>query len=108
MNQVSALDRLRAKAQVRHSHGAGLLRVVNEITLRVIRRLFADDLDRVLVRADRAVGAQTPEQCAHLVLRISVVKFGSKGQAVEGDIIDDADGEMILRSRPSTFRRRRS
>src|SRR5215471_11641297 len=67
LDQISALNRIESKAQVRHGHGPGLLRVVDEISLRVIWRFFADDLDRVLISADGAVGAQAPEQGAYLV-----------------------------------------
>ena len=43
-------------------HTAGLVRVVREVPLRVHRRLLRDGLDRLLVGADGAVGAEAPNQ----------------------------------------------
>ena len=63
-DQIGRADRLRAEAQMRHRHRAGLLRVIDEIALRVIVRLLADDLDGIFVRADRAVGTEAVEQRA--------------------------------------------
>src|SRR6185369_15533869 len=94
--QIGALDRLRTKAQVRHGHRAGLLRVVNKIALRIVGRFLANNLDRVLVRADRAVGSQAPEQCSHLSGGFSG-EIRVVGQAVEGDVIFNTDAEMVLR-----------
>ena len=48
-DEVGRLDRLRAEAQVRDRLRARLLRVVDEVALRV-QVLLAEDLDRVLVR----------------------------------------------------------
>ena len=56
---------------------------------------FADDLDRVLVRADRAVGAKAVEQRAHDVVRLRS-KIRIEGEAAVRDIVLDADGEMVL------------
>ena len=58
---VRALDGLVAEAQVAHGHAAGLLGVVLEVGLHELVGVVADDLDGVLVRADGAVAAQTPE-----------------------------------------------
>jgi hypothetical protein len=57
----------RAEAQVRDRDRAGLLGVVDEVALGEVVRVLADDLDAVLVGADRAVGAQAVEQGAHHV-----------------------------------------
>ena len=62
--QVRALYGIAAEAEVRLRHGARFLRVVVEVALGEIVRLFADDLDGVLVRPDRAVGAESVEQGA--------------------------------------------
>src|SRR5213080_3998081 len=96
LNQVSALYWLGPKAQVRNRHRARLFRIVNKITLRVVRRFFADDLDRVLVRADGAIGAQAPEEGAHLSFWFDI-EVGIKGQTVESHIVRNADAEMALR-----------
>ena len=50
---------------MRNRDRAGFLRVVDEVALRVIIRVLADDLDGILVRADRAVRAQAVEQRPH-------------------------------------------
>jgi len=55
--EVGAADELRAEAQMRNRDRAGFLRVVHEVALREVVGVFADDFDRVLVRADRAVRA---------------------------------------------------
>ncbi len=96
LDQVAGADRLAAEAQVRNGHRAGLLRVVHEIALRVIVRVLADDLDRVLVRADRAVGAQTVEDGAHGG-RIFRCKRRIHVQAAMRNVVVDADDEMIAR-----------
>src|SRR5688572_5678172 len=54
-DQIGSADRLWSKAQVRHSHRAGLFRVIVEVALSKVARLFADDLDRVLVCTDGAI-----------------------------------------------------
>ena len=92
------MQRLRAEAQVRGGHRAGLLGVVNEIALREVVGLFADDLDGVLVRAHRAVGAQAVEQRPHRA-RDFRGKLGVEVQAGVGDVVVDADREVVLRRR---------
>src|SRR2546421_8218647 len=96
LNQVSASYRLRAETKVGHSHCARLLRVINKVALCVIRGLFTDDFDRVLVSADRAIGAQSPEECAHLSGGFDI-EGGITIQAVESDVVRNADAEMVLR-----------
>ena len=64
-DQVRRADGLGAKAQVRDGDRAGFLRVVDEVTLGVVFGFFADDLDRVLVRANRAIRAQAEEHALH-------------------------------------------
>jgi hypothetical protein len=56
---------------MRHRDGAGLLRVVDEIALGPAPGL-GDDLDGILVRTHRAVGAQAVEHGAYRVLRLEV------------------------------------
>jgi len=73
--------------------GAGLLGVVDEVTLGVVVRLLADDLDGVLVGPDRAVGPQAEKDGPHDVVRLDVQLFNGQGQV--GDVIDDADGEVV-------------
>ena len=95
-DQVRRADRLRAEAQVRDRHRAGLLRVVDEIALGVVVGLVADDLDRVLVGADRAVGAQAVEHGADHVVRSRCRTSGRQSRLSVGHIVVDADGEMVL------------
>ncbi len=64
-DQVGRLDWLGAKAQVRRSQRAGLLGVIVEIALGVVVGVFADDLDGVLVGADRTIRTQAKEQAAN-------------------------------------------
>ena len=72
LQQIRRADGARAEPQVRDGVGAGLLRVVDEVALGVAFGVRGQDLRRVLVRADRAVGAQAEEQRAHDVRRLDV------------------------------------
>ena len=80
---------------MRDGDGAGLLRVVDEVALGVVVGVLADDLDGVLVGAHGAVGAEAEEQRAD-GLRLRWRSSGRRQRGV-GDIVDDADGEVILR-----------
>src|SRR5215472_6540592 len=97
LNQVCALDWPRPKAQMRDRHRARLFRVVDKISLRVIRRFFANDLYRVLIRTDRAVGPQTPEQRAYLIGGF-VGEVEIERQTVISHVVDNANAEMVLGS----------
>jgi hypothetical protein len=72
VNQVRRADRPRGDAQVRDRDGARLLRVVDEVGLDEGVALLAEDLDRVAVRPDRAVGAQAEEDGAGDLVRLDV------------------------------------
>ena len=58
---VGRTDGLVAETQVGNGDAAGLLGVILEVSLNVLVSVIADDLDGVLVSADGAVAAQTPE-----------------------------------------------
>src|SRR3989304_571291 len=95
LNEIRRADGLRPEAQVRYRHCAGLLRVVIEIALREVVGLFADDLDRVLVRADRAISTETEEHATHGIFGLDYegrvhIKAGVR------DIVVDTNTEMIL------------
>jgi predicted DNA-binding protein (UPF0278 family) len=65
LHQIRRLDRIRPETQMRDRLRAGFLGVVDEITLGKKFRIVADDLDRVLVSADRAVRTQSEEHRPH-------------------------------------------
>ncbi len=96
-DQISRANRFGTEAQVGDSDGAGLLRVVDEVALREVVGLFADDFDRVLVGADCAIGTKAEENTSEDVIR-SNVKVVVNGQGGVGDIVDDADCEVVLGS----------
>ena len=95
LDQVRRVDRVVAEAQMRDRHRPRLLRVVDEVRLHVTAGFLGDDLGRVLVRADRAVGAESVEEAAdrlsgHAPGRVVV-------EARAGDVVVDADGEVTVR-----------
>ena len=95
-DQVAGADRARAEAQMGDGDGPGLLGVVDEVALGVVVGVLADDLDRLLVGADGAVASQAEEDGANDVIgldgeTIIVVEAGV------GDVIVDAEGEVVLR-----------
>ncbi len=96
LHQVGRADRLRPEAQVRDRLRAGLLRVVDEVALRVQLLLGPEDLDRVLVRADRPVRAEAEEHRAHRVGRLDVQRPVIR-QAQAGHVVGDADREPAPR-----------
>ena len=71
-HQVRRPHRVRPEAQVRHRRTAGLLAVVDEVGLRVHVGVGAEDLDGVLVRADRAVRAEPEEDRPQRLLVLDV------------------------------------
>ncbi len=96
-DQIAGADGLAAEAKVRDGDSARLLGVVDEIALRIVRRILADDLDGILVGADGAVRPEAIEDSAH---RFGV--FGGEGriigQASMSDVIVYANDKMIARS----------
>ncbi len=87
-NQIAGADRPGAEAEMRNGHRARFFRVVNEITLRVIIGIFADNLDGILIGADGAVRAQAVEK-ARTVVGSSVEKPTGRREAAVGDIVFD-------------------
>ena len=83
---------------MRDRHRAGFLRIVNEIALREIIGVLADDFDRFLVRADGAIRSKPEELRANNIIRLDR-KIGIEIEARVRQIVVDADGEMILRRR---------
>ncbi len=93
-DQVRRVNRPLAEAQVRDRLGAGLVRVVDEVALRVHGRIFGDDLDAVLVGADRAVGAETEEQGAHDIVWLDREPRIEREVGLR-DVVVDPDGEAV-------------
>ena len=94
---IRALDGLVTEAQMADGDAAGLLGVVLEVGLHILVGMVADDLDRVLVCADSAVAAQTPELALDGAfcggVRAVLVLFEREVRHV----VHDADGELMLR-----------
>ena len=94
-HQIRGADGLLAEAKVRAGVAAGLLGVVVEVCLGVEVGVGTDDLDGILVCAYGAVGAETEE----LALGGAGLHDGNLalgGEALEGDVVHDADGEVVL------------
>ncbi len=70
LDQVGRVNRPWSEAQVRDGDGAGLLRVIDEVSLSIVGCVLANDLDRVLVGTNRAIGAQTVEYSPHDIVLI--------------------------------------
>ena len=64
-DQIGRLDRRVAEAQMRYRLRARFVRIVDEVALGIEPRIFGDDLDAVLVGADRAVRAEPVEHRPH-------------------------------------------
>ena len=94
-DQVRGADRARPEAQVRDRDRARLLRVVDEVPLAEVVRLLGDDLDRVLVGADGAVGAEAEEHGALDVVGLDV-ELGVDRQRGVRHVVHDADREVVL------------
>ena len=97
IDQVRAADRRRAESQVRSRHRPGFLRVINEVALGEVVGGLADDLDRVLVGADRSIRTQAIEQGPPHAFRFTVEVVIPR-QARPADVVENADGEMVLRA----------
>ena len=99
-NEVRRPHQLVAEAQVRDGRGAGFLRVVDEIALGEFPSLLADDLDRILVGAHSAIGAEAEEYGASPVRRLDI-DGGIILERQAGDVVVDANGERVLWLRPA-------
>ncbi len=95
LDQIGRADLIVAESQVRDGHSTGLLRVEHEVALDELVRAVPDDLDRVLVRTNSAVGAQAEEHRSDRCMRHGEVRVGVQREV--GDVVHDADGEAALR-----------
>jgi len=98
VNQVRSVDDMVRETQMRSRHRAGFFGVIHKVSLTVDTVFAGDDLDRVFVRADRAVRAQTEEDRA-----FNVFVFDIKGivnvQRQVRHVIGHTDGETGFRFR---------
>ncbi len=94
-DKVRRPDRVWAKPQMRYRHRARLLRIVNKVTLRIIRCLRANNLDRILVRPHRPIRTQSIEQRTYRP-RVLRRKLRVILQARMRNVVLNPDREMIL------------
>ncbi len=95
VHQVGRTDGFVAETEVRAGEAARFLRVVCEVSLTILVGVLTDDFHRVLVCAHGAVSAEAVElglvdACA------AKGHFSLRGKRGEGNVVDDADGEVIL------------
>ena len=95
VDKVGALDGSLAEAQVADGQTAGLLGVVCKVALCKHVGVVADDLDAVLVCTYGTVGTEAEELAADRALGSGVHKV-ALGEGSIHNIVDDADGEMVL------------
>ena len=93
---ICGLDRLVSESEVRDGHTARLLGVVLEVSLYLLVRMVADDLDAVLVGSHGTVGAQTPEFAGLGAFR-SNVRVLRRSQRQMRHIVVDGNREFFLR-----------
>ena len=91
-DEVGGLDRVRAETQVRNRLRAGFVRVVDEIALCAETGVLGDDLDGVLVGADRAVRTEAIEDGAGDVGALDRERRVD-GQTGVRNVVIDPDGE---------------
>ncbi len=96
LDEVGRPDGFRPEAQVRHGDRPRLLGVVDEVALGEQVGALADDLDRCLVRADRAVRAESEEQRLDLARRTRLPEAAVDRQAQVRHVVVDADREVPL------------
>ena len=77
-------------------HAAGFFGIVREISLREHVRVVADDFDRALVRADRAVRAETPEFAGDMLRFLRLFDRDARERKFR-HVIDDAERETVFR-----------
>ena len=100
-DEVRRVDKVRrlnggfAETKVRNGDTARLFGVVEEITLSVHIGVIADNFDRVLVRADRTVGAETVELTTDRAFGSGVILLGEVKRSVS-NVVVNTDGEVVL------------
>ncbi len=92
---IGRTNRAVAETQMGFRNAAGFLRIIFEISLNVLVRIIADNLDRVLVGTNCTIGTEAPELAADDSVRLDIHRYERNRQI--GYIIIDADGEMLFR-----------
>ena len=95
IDEILGLYRRISETEVRNGYAARLLRIVEEISLRVLVRMVADNFNGVFIRADSSVRTETVEFTACRTCGSGVELLGE----VEGCICNvfvNTDCEMIL------------
>ena len=95
IDQVGRTDGRVAETQIGNGDTAGFLRVVAEVSLSVHIRVVADNLDGVLVGADRSVRAKAPEAAGNRALGRDIMVLAD-GQGEMGHIVVNANGETLF------------
>ena len=93
--QIGAPYGIGPEAEVGLCHRARFFRIVIEISLGKIVRFGSDDLDRVLVRTDRAVCPEPVEEGAVRLVRKAEMLIHLEARS--GHVVVDPDGEVVLR-----------
>ena len=86
-----------AETQMRNRYAAGLLGVVCKVRLCILFSRTADDLNGVLVRADRTVSTETPEHAGNNIVRHNIDVCTNRNGKV-GYVIFDTDREAVPRT----------
>ena len=94
-DQIGRADRLGAEAQMGNRLGAGLVGIIDEIALGVAPGVLGDDLDAVLVGADRAIGDRARRRRRGDRRPALDGEIRIDGEARVRDIVIDAEGEAV-------------
>ena len=95
-DQIGRTDRVRTETKMGDRHRPRLLRVVHEVSLHVEVGFFADDLDRILVGADRSVCSEAEEDGSDDRVGLDV-EFRIPVERKVGHVVDDSDRETPSR-----------
>ena len=93
-DQVGSANRPRSESQVRNGLRTRLVRIVDEVALRVAALVLGQDLHAVLVRTHGAVGTEPVEHGPHDVVGLDV-ELGLVVQAGAGYVVEDTHGKAV-------------
>ncbi len=80
---------------MRDSNRASLLGIINKMTLGIVRRIFANYFDGVLVGPNSAILSKSVKYSTYDVVLFDIKAFIPL-QAGMADVIVDSDSEMVL------------